>query len=180
MKNINVMQLLTVLTIIGSSTLVSAENSTGLNDGAIIAIYNQVNTFDIETAGLGVANAEDSRVIDLAKMVQKDHTAVRQMATDLAIKLGVNRTLPAVRAQATADHAKVLKKLASKSGAAFDKAYLEHEINFHTAAIDAINNILIPSAKSEKLRALMKKVLPGFEHHLAETQRVFKVLGFQK
>jgi len=185
MKDINLkhvlpVSLMSASVLIGTVSFASTSNASGLNDGAIIAIYNQVNTFDIETAGLGIANAKDSRVIDLAEMVQKDHTAVRQMAADLAIKLGAARTLPPSRAQATANHAKVLQQLGAKSGPAFDKAYLEHEIVFHTTAIDAVNNILIPSAKSEELRALMKEILPGFEHHLAETKRVYDALGYQQ
>lgn len=159
--------------------LAQAGSSTNLNDGSIIAIYNQVNTFDIETAGLALANAKDRRVIGLAKMVQKDHTAVRQMAADLAIKLGKARSLPASRAQATANHSKVLSALGSKTGASFDKAYLKHEILFHTAAISAINTLLIPNAKSKELLELMKKILPGFKHHLTETKRVFSELGYR-
>ncbi len=149
-----------------------------LSDGAIIAIYNQVNTFDIETAGLGAAQGHDPKVVALAKMVQKDHTAVRQMAADLANKLGVDRTLPAARADATAEHAKVLAKLGGMSGADFDKAYLQHEIQFHTSAIQAVKDVLIPSASSQELKDLMTKVLPGFEHHLAETTRVASELGY--
>ena len=161
------------------STSAIAGNKLVLSDGAIIAIYNQVNTFDIETAGLGIANAKDPQVIALANMVQNDHTDVRQMAVDLAKKLGEVRAIPVSRADATAAHAEALKVLGSKKGIAFDKAYLKHEIQFHSEAIDAINKVLIPAAKSKELVDLMKKVLPGFEHHLAETRRVAKELGFQ-
>jgi len=161
------------------STNVSvAGDISGLSDGAIIAIYNQVNTFDIETAGLGIANGNDQQVIALAKMVQTDHTGVRQMAADLAKKLGEDRTLPLSRADATAAHAKVLKELGSKQGAEFDIAYLKHEIQFHAGAIDVINKVLIPAAKSKEFVGLMKKILPGFEHHLAETKRVAKELVY--
>jgi len=169
-----------VTTLILSSTMVAyAGNQSGMTDGAIIAIYNQVNTFDIETAGLAIANAKDKRVIGLAKMVQTDHTAVRQMAADLAIKLGQDRSLPPSRANAASQHANVLSALSSKKGAEFDKAYLEHEIQFHTAAISAVKSVLIPKARNNELRDLMKKILPGFEHHLAETRRVSKELGYQ-
>ncbi len=157
-----------------------AHANTSMDDGAIIAIYNQVNTFDIETAGLGIAQAKDQRVKALAQMVQKDHTAVRQMAADLALKMKVARHLPASRVAAMRQHAKAYEALANKSGAEFDKAYLLHEIEFHTTAIDAVKTILIPAAKNAELRDLMKKILPGFEHHLAETKRVARELGYYK
>ncbi|HBR97757.1 MAG TPA: hypothetical protein DD979_10320 [Gammaproteobacteria bacterium] len=149
-----------------------------LDDGAIIAIYNQVNTFDIETAGLGIAKGSSPQVVSLAEMVQRDHTQVRQMAAELANSLKVARTLPASRAAATAEHAKVLQRLSGLDGAAFDKAYLEHDIAFHTAAIQAVKEVLIPASQSDALRDLMTKILPGFEHHLAETQKAAKALGY--
>ena len=176
--NISKISLFVTALIFGPITNVSAEQPATMSDGAIIAIYNQVNTFDIETAGLAIAHAKNSRVVGLAKMVQKDHTAVRQLAADLAIKLGEARTLPSSRAQATSQHAKVLTFLNSKNGARFDKAYLQHEIKFHTAAISAVNTVLIPATKSTELRELMKKILPGFEHHLAETKKIYKELGY--
>lgn len=162
-------------TIMMHSALVTAGS---LNDSAILAIYNQVNTFDIETAGLGLRCGQSDQVTKLAKMVQTDHTGVRQMAADLANKLNVPRSLPAGRDAATADHAKVLGKLMKQCGKGFDRAYLEHEIAFHTAAINAVNTVLIPSAKNAELVSLMKKILPGFEHHLAETKRVARELGY--
>jgi len=169
-----------ILTIVFATSLCIAQAGPTvagtLGDGAIIAIYNQVNTFDIETAGLGIARGHDPEVVALAKMVQKDHTGVRQMATDLAAKLEVDRSLPGERAEAAAEHARVLATLAKLSGPPFERAYLEHEITFHTAAIKAVKEVLIPAAHSAELKDLMEQVLPGFEHHLAETKRVAKTL----
>ena len=182
MKNNSILKscTFTVFCLLGmfSVSISTAGTSPKLTDGAIIAIYNQVNTFDIETAGLGLARTKNKDILALAQMVQKDHTAVRQMAIDLANKLGETRSLPASRAAATSNHAKVLEKLGGMSGADFDKAYLLHEIKFHSDAINAINTFLIPKAKNDELVKLMKKILPGFEHHLAETKRVAKSLGY--
>ena len=152
------------------SAVVQADKMT---DGEVIAIYNQVNTFDIETAGLALKCSKSEEVLSLATMVQNDHTGVRQMAADLAKELGVPKSLPAGRENATASHANTLKMLNQKCHDGFDRAYLKYEIDFHTAAIDAVVHVLIPAANDEKLKSLMKKILPGFEHHLAETKRVY-------
>ncbi|MBW9261473.1 MAG: DUF4142 domain-containing protein [Candidatus Thiodiazotropha sp. (ex. Lucinisca nassula)] len=155
------------------STLVQAGKMT---DGEIIAVYNQVNTFDIETAGLALKCSKSKEVLSLATMVQNDHTGVRQLAADLAKELGVPKSLPAGRENATAEHAKTLKMLNKKCDDGFDRAYLKYEIDFHTAAIDAVENVLIPAANEQKLKSLMKKILPGFEHHLSETKRVYETM----
>jgi putative membrane protein len=48
----------------------------------------------------------------------------------------------------------------------FDKAYIDHEVEYHQQVIDAIDKTLIPSAKNEELKALLVKERPAFEAHL--------------
>jgi len=95
------------------------------------------------------------------------------------------RDSPELRRDLTnlATHAKIFreryeKKLAGLSGADFDRAYLEHEIAFHTNAIQAVRATLIPSTANPELRQFMTDVLPGFQHHLDETVRIAKSLGY--
>ncbi|MGO1119000.1 DUF4142 domain-containing protein [Rhodovibrionaceae bacterium A322] len=148
-----------------------------LDDPAIFAIYNQVNSFDIETALLAQINGQSPEVQALAEMVARDHTGVRKAAYDLATELGVTPLLPSARFDAAKSHYTVLADLQSKSGADFDKAYLRHEIAFHTAAIEAVETLLLPAAKRPELKAHFQAVLPHFKHHLAESQRVAALLG---
>jgi len=148
-----------------------------LDDAAIIAIYNQVNSIDIETALVGQLNAQSDDVRSLAAMVAHDHTGVRQAAGDLATKIGVTPTLPAARAAAAKSHYDVIAKLRAASGKDFDRTYLLHEVKFHTEAMAAVKDILLPAAKSEALKSHFESVLPHFQHHLSETTRVAKKLG---
>jgi putative membrane protein len=150
-----------------------------LDDAAIVAIYNQVNSIDIETALLGEVMGYSEDVRALARMVANDHTGVRQAAHDLALDIGVTPDLPAARAAAAQAHYKTIADLRTKSGAGFDQAYLLHEIAFHDAAAKAVRTVLLPAAKSPELKAHFEAVLPHFEHHLAETIRVAKKLGYQ-
>ncbi|HET8832227.1 MAG TPA: DUF4142 domain-containing protein, partial [Casimicrobiaceae bacterium] len=57
-------------------------------------------------------------------------------------------------------HLKTLK------GAAFDKAYVAHEVVYHQTVIDAMDKTLIPSAQNAELKALLVKVRPAFVAHL--------------
>ena len=169
------MMIATALTIPLSDTAKAG----GLNDAAIIAIYNQVNSIDIETAIVGELMAHTEDVRALAHMVAKDHTGVRKAAHDLALKIGITPDLPASRATAAQAHYENIANLRTKSGAEFDRTYLLHEIKFHTAAANAIRDVLLPAAKSPELKAHFKSVLPHFAHHLAETIRVAEKLGYK-
>lgn len=170
-----------VLPAIALAATLSAPTShaNDLNDAAIIAIYNQVNTMDIETALLGQVKGYSADVRQLATMVSRDHSGVRKMAHELAEEIGVTPTLPAARADAAKQHYEVIARLRDQSQTGFDKAYLKHEIEFHRAAISAVKTILLPSAQHPALKNHFNQVLPHFEHHLSETIRVAKKLNVQ-
>jgi len=149
-----------------------------LNDAAIFSIFDQANMADITTARIGIKKAHSKEVRELAQMVATDHEAVQRMGRELATKLGVT-PLPPDGDTSVDSLAKAIANLDSKSGAEFDKAYLRYEIGFHQSVIDAIKGTLLPAIKDDQLKALVTKVLPGFEHHLAATKAAAKKLGLQ-
>ena len=65
-----------------------------------------------------------------------------------------------------------LQKLKDLKGAAFDKAYIDHEVAYHEQVLDALDKVLIPNAKNEELKALMLKVRPAFEAHLDHAKKL--------
>jgi putative membrane protein len=148
-----------------------------LNDGQILGIYIQVNGFDIETALLGSAQGTSNDVRDLAHHVAADHSGVRQAAYTLAEKCRVTPTLPPERNAAAVDHIKALAKLQGLTAADFDKAYVQHEVAFHRAAIEAVKIALLPSTHCAELRAHFTQVLPAFEHHLQQTEALAAKVG---
>ena len=146
-------------------------HATSLDDATIYAIFDQANTADIATARLGIKNAKHPDVRVLAEMVRNDHLSVQQLGRDLAAELGLEAT-PPDGDDSYARLADAYGELQELSGEEFDRAYLVYEIGFHTSVIETINEVLLPAIESPELKALVLKVLPGFEHHLAETKRV--------
>jgi putative membrane protein len=142
----------------------ASAQSAKLDDPTIIAIFDAANTWDIETGALAAKKGTTKEVRDFGAMLQRDHTTVRQQGRDLAAKLGVHPTPPKDFAMAK-DHAAALAKLQSTSGKAFDRAFLEHEVAFHQAVLDAVKSTLLPALKNEEARALVTKVAPAFEAH---------------
>jgi putative membrane protein len=58
------------------------------------------------------------------------------------------------------------------SGAAFDKAYIDHEVAYHQQVLDAVDKTLIPSATNAELKALLEKVRPAFVAHLTHAKEL--------
>ena len=166
---------LCVLGLIGSSWR-GAGAAGQLDDATIFAIYDQANTADILTGRLAAKYGASEDVRALGRMVAADHVAVQQMGRDLAKTLGVIPT-PPEGDSSIMDSAKAVAMLQSKRGAEFDRAYLQHEVSFHQAVVDAIKGTLLPAAAAPELRRLMTTVLPGFEHHLAATKAAAAKMG---
>lgn len=142
------------------------------SDAQILAIYIQVNGFDIDTALLGRSQADSASVRELAQHVAADHLGVRRSVYEIAAQCNVSPALPAERNAAAIEHDKVLEKLIGLTGAAFDRAYLEHEVAFHRAAIEAVRSQLLPATRCPQLQAHFKAVMPALEHHLRQTEEL--------
>ncbi len=147
-----------------------------LDDATIVAIFDATNTADIETATLAETRALSKEVREFGAMMARDHKMVRQQGRDLAAKLGVTPTPPKPD-PAAKDHATAMAKLGSLKGAEFDRAFLQHEVTFHQAVIDAINATLLPAIQNEEVKALVEKVAPAFQAHMQMAQELQKKIA---
>ena len=144
-----------------------------LDDARIVAIFDAANTADIETGELAAERGHSEEVRQFGAMLARDHTIVRQQGRDLAKKLGVTPTPPAVDQNAQG-HAAAMRRLSGLRGPEFDRAFLQHEVVFHREAIAAIDTTLLPAIKNEELRALVVKVAPAFQAHMVMAQNLGK------
>ena len=147
-----------------------------LDDPTIIAIFDAANTWDIETGAIAAKKGTSKEVREFGAMLARDHQVVRQQGRDLVKKLGVHPTPPGADFALAKSHAAALRTLDARSGAAFDRAFLEHEVAFHKAVIDAVNSSLLPALKNEEARALVTKVAPAFQAHMLAAQALLDKL----
>lgn len=153
-----------VLTMVGAMTGRAQSAASKLDDPTIVAIFDAANTWDIETGQLAAKKATSKEVRDYATMLVRDHTNVRKQGRDLAAKLKVTPTPPKDFALAKT-HADAMKKLRALDGKAFETAFLENEVAFHQAVIDAVTNTLLPALKNEEVKQLVVMVAPAFAAH---------------
>jgi putative membrane protein len=147
-----------------------------LDDPTIVAIFDAANTADIETGGLAATQGHAKQVRDFGAMLARDHQQVRQQGRDLANKLGVTPT-PSKDDPSARDHAAAMKRLRTLHGAAFDNAFLAHEIAFHKAVIDAVQSTLLPTIKNAEVKTLVVTVAPAFQAHMLAAQNLEKQLA---
>lgn len=145
-----------------------------LDDAAIVGIFDIANTWDIETGSLAAAKGTRQDVKDFGAMLARDHKAVQQKGRDLAGKLKVTPTPVAADFSLKVAHEAAMKKLQGLSGAAFDKAFLEHEVAYHGAVIDAVTKTFLPAIRNGELKAFVEQVAPAFAAHKLAAETLLK------
>jgi putative membrane protein len=148
------------------------------NDAQIAHVVVTANQVDIDAGKLAITKASNADVKQFGETMVRDHEAVNKQATDLAKKLKVtpedNATSRSL-AQGGRDNLAHLREL--KKGGDFDRAYVDHEVAYHQAVIDALDKALIPNAKNAELKDLLVKSRPAFVAHLDHAKMIQSKLG---
>lgn len=130
------------------------------------------NQVDIDAGKLAASRSTSEGVKTFARLMVADHTGVNKSATDLAAKLKVTPQDNATSRSLKSDGDKNIAHLETLEGAAFDKAYVDHEVAYHQQVIDALDKTLIPGATNRELKALLVKARPAFVAHLEHAKRL--------
>lgn len=166
--------LATALTVATAATPAVAAGPTDPQIAAIVVTANQV---DIDAGRLAEARAASADVKAFGKMMVTDHTGVNDAAVALVTRLHVkpedNPTAESLRkgGQDNVAHLQTLQ------GPAFDREYIDHEVAYHQAVLDAVDRTLIPDARNADLKALLVKVRPAFVAHLDHALALQAQLG---
>ena len=148
-----------------------------VNDAQIASIVVTANQVDIDAGKLAKSMAGSADVKKFADQMITDHTGVNKSAVDLVTKLKVtpedNPTSQSLKKGGDENVA----NLKTLKGAAFDKAYIDHEVAYHQQVIDAVDKTLIPGATNAELKALLVKVRPAFVAHLEHAKHIQSSLG---
>jgi putative membrane protein len=142
------------------------------SDPQIAAIVVTANQVDIDAGKLASSKSSSTKVKGFADLMIKDHGAVNQSAIELVQKLHVTPESNATSQSLQEGGDQNLATLKGLSGKAFDQAYVDHEVTYHQAVLDAVDKTLLPSARNAELRALLVKVRPAFVAHLEHAKQL--------
>jgi putative membrane protein len=122
---------------------------------------------EVAAATLGTTTASDAGVKSFADMLVKDHTAMNQKVAAAAGQS--DAAAPAPDASATAD-------LQGKSGADFDRAFVDKMVTDHQNAIALFENAA-QNASTDQAKSLAQDALPKLRAHLQTAQDLQGKLG---
>lgn len=148
-----------------------------VTDPQIAAIVVAANDADIAAGRLAASTSKNAKIKEFAQRMITDHTGVNKAAVALVTKLNVTPEESAISRQQTDKGAQVRESLKGKTGADFDRAYIESEVTYHVDLLGAIDSVLIPSSQNAELKALLEQTRPAVEAHLKLARELQSSLG---
>lgn len=142
-----------------------AQDTPKLNDAEIASVAVTANQIDIDYGKIAIDRSKNADVREFANTMINDHNAIIKMAVDLANKLGVVPQDNAVTQSLLDQSKETTKTLMALKGKAFDKAYIDNEVAYHKAVIDAVKGLLIPQAQNKELKELLQTAVPILDAH---------------
>ena len=148
-----------------------------LSDPEVAHVAVTANSIDIDMAKFAQTRTTNAAVKQFAATMITDHTAVNGQAAALASKVGVTPADNAVSQSLLTGAKQARASLEPLHGAAFDRAYIDREVAYHQAVLDAIDKVLIPTTENAELRKLLTEVRPAIATHLEHAKQLRRQLG---
>ena len=151
----------------------SAPRSTLAGVAASLSDENVLAQLDTALAGaivldtLAQRKATDARVRAMAAGDISSHNLIRRGTVDLADRLKVAPVLPDQRS--VRDFAAALRDLGGKTGADFDRAYLEHTITLHQGMLKDIDQALDGRANAA-VKTFLEQTRSNLDAHVKHAQ----------
>jgi putative membrane protein len=142
-----------------------------LSDPNIVALLDHANMADSATGSVAASKGTNSEVKAFGRDMMRDHHALRQMGQDLAKKLNVTPQMPPSDSSEARDKAWLDSLNSMPKGAAWDKAYIDHEVMAHQMVQSTLNTAE-GAAQNAELKSLITKAKPTIDAHLKKAQDI--------
>ncbi|MCE7992665.1 MAG: DUF4142 domain-containing protein [Roseivirga sp.] len=149
-----------------------AQGNPKLSDAEVAMVAVVANQIDVSYAEIAQKKSRNADVKKFAETMLNDHNSVLGLAGELAKKLGVTPKENAVSKSLLEGADKTKKELNSMRGKKFDKFYIDNEVAYHEAVINAVEGLLIPETENQELKDLLISAVPIFKTHLAHAKSV--------
>lgn len=160
----------------GDTTANAATAAGGLTDANIVYILDQANASDSARGRLAETKATSADVKAFGRLMVGEHHSLRAQGQQLAKKLNVTPQAPAGDQSEAQAKAEMDSLDAMAKGKAWDKAYIDYEVNYHQAVIETATKAL-GAAQNQELKDLIQKAAPILQHHLDRAKEIQGKLG---
>lgn len=151
-----------------------------------IIVAGSSGLMEVHAAKIALEKSRDSAVLDLAKLIMKDHEETNKKLTELVVASEIQ-----AQKNILESHKEKILKLQSVSSEYFDRRYVEMIIETHNAAIKMLKDAAIGGTSSEhadttttteqqepgdqldrEIRLWIQETLPVLQKHLEQAKEI--------
>jgi len=148
-----------------------------LTDEQILAVTEAANTAEIDQAKLAQKKSKNGKVKKLAAMILADHQQAKAKQQKLVNKAKLTPADSSASSMVKDGSTATLDKLNAATGADFDTAYVDAQVDGHKKVLDTIDTSLMPDAKNEELKKMLEEIRPKIEGHLKAAEELKTALA---
>lgn len=147
---------------------VDAAETEKLGDAKILRVAHEANSAEIAQAEIAEKRARDPRVRDYAKMMIRMHKDADRRGDRVAAAQKIQPAPSATSTKLHADAQTTLTNISVQQGAALDNAYVNAQVEEHSAVLKIIDERLLPGATDARVKALVQEIRPVVASHLEQ------------
>jgi len=142
-----------------------------MSDANVVAVFNTIDRSEIEAAQLAKQKASSPTVRDFAERMMDEHRAMLDKRRDLAGRLNIQPEKPQLASALNDTHQESMEELRKKSGADFDRAYLDYQVKMHEQAAKLAEETG-ESTDHSRLKQHLMEARSDIRSHLASAQDI--------
>ena len=145
-------------------------------DPQVAMVMRVANISEVREGTVAREKATEPSVRNFAAMMVSEHGAANSRAEAELAKEYVSSMDSPLSRQLDAESGAATDRLRNLTGRAFDRAYMQREIEAHQNVIDLIDKRLKPVAKEKVLKQQLTAMRATIESHLAKAREILAAL----
>ncbi len=138
-----------------------------LSDGQIAGVLEAVNLNEVQQAHLAEEKAATPAVRNYASYLMNGHESAARQQAQVLDREGITPVESDLSRQLRHQSQDEERRLSQLQGQQFDDAYIQAQIQQHQAAIQMLDQKLIPNASDPAYRAYLEQLRGDLQQHLA-------------
>lgn len=145
-------------------------------DPEVAMVMRIANLGEVREGELAREKAAEPAVRDFAVMMVNDHTAASSKTEEaLSIREIVSEDSPLSR-QLDAESGAATERLRALTGRAFDRAYMDRQVQVHRSLLDLIDTKLMPATRKKVVKEQLTAMRKAVQEHLTIAEQVAKAI----
>lgn len=137
-----------------------------MSDSQLLQITHFANSGEIAQAKLAKDKSKNADVKKLAQMMLDQHMDADKKGDELAKKQSLTLADSATSQELKTTADSLTNDMAQKTGADFDKAYVDAQVKEHQSVLDILDSKLIPTAHDPDVKKYLQDVRKAVAMHL--------------